>query len=295
MLASPAALAQSVSLGFAGGTVTTNSVNQSDCNSGKAYTVTWNAQGLGSGNVCNNMQIFVTNGGSCPDSPTTSSTDGGTSDSVIGTVSITELASGSGSLPANAFRDMPGLGGSCPDGIDISNTVCASVSYRAVGATSCTNLGASQTLTLRYDAKPPDPPSMNLLPQDSKIVVQLGNNGDSSVSYYRVEYAPAPAGDAGPNWVTVTPDLSATNTSQSITRLTNGVDYLVRARSLDEVLNISSYNTALSATPQASNGFWGEYKDAGGHELGGCTTADATVPSLVGVLVVLGTLAWRRR
>jgi len=294
VLASPAALAQTVSLGFAGGTLTTDTVNQADCNNNAAYRVTWSASGLGSSNVCNNLQIFVTNSTSCPETPTTSTTDGGTGDIILGTVGITDLAAGSGTLDSQQFRDMPALGGNCPDGVDVSNAVCASVNYRAVGATSCSPLNSSTTVTVRYDAKPPVPPTMSLVAQDSVIVVQLGDNGESSLSFYRVQYHAQLSGDAGFVWYSV-PDLAATKTSQSITGLTNDQPYVVRAFSLDEVGNLSAATDEQIAIPLASNGFWGEYKAAGGHELGGCNAADATVPSIVGALAVLATLLWRRR
>ena len=189
---------------------------------------------------------------------------------------------------------MPGLGGNCPDGQDITNAVCASLSYRATGSTSCdSNLTSSTTLTLHYDAKPPVPPGMNVLAQDSKIVVQLDPQGETLLRY-EIQYAEAPPNDGGPDWRQAT-NLEATKTSESITGLTNGVVYLVRAQSIDEVENPSGYTDPQSATPQASNGFWGEYKDAGGHELGGCNVADAAVPSVFGALGVLVALIRRRR
>ena len=295
VLSSPA-LAQQISLGFGGGgtSLTTIPFSQSDCNANNSYTVTWTATGLGSGNACGNTQISVTNSPSCPDTPTTGSTDGGTADIIIGTIDITTLATGSGNIPPQRLRDMPGLGGSCPDQIDITNSVCASLSYRATGSTSCdSNLTSSTTLNLRYDAKPPVPPGMNLLAQDSKIVVQLDPQGETLLRY-EIQYAEAPSNDAGPAWRQA-PNLEATKSSLSISGLTNGVEYLVQAQSIDEVSNPSGYNTPLSATPQASNGFWGEYKDAGGHELGGCSVADAAVPTVFGALAVLAALVRRRR
>jgi len=296
VLASPPAFAQTITLGFAGTSVTTDSINQGDCNNGNSVRVVWTVDSAVVGGACNNLQIFVTNSTSCPDTPTTGSTDGGTADQIIGTVSITDLTAGTGTLDAYRIADMPGLGGSCPDGIDISNAVCASINYRTFGVTTCSALTSSTSLTLRYDAKPPVPPTMSLVGQDSKIIVQLGNNGESSVSYFRVEYAPLlSATDAGPEWIRVTPDLSAKDNSQTITGLTNDQPYVVRAYSLDEVLNLSPPSAEQTATPLASNGFWAEYKSAGGHELGGCSAADATVPSIVGALVVIATLLWRRR
>jgi uncharacterized protein (TIGR03382 family) len=275
-------------------TVTTSTVNQGDCNAGVSYRVTWTASSLSSSNVCNNLQIFVTNSLSCPVIPATSTTDGGTADIVIGTVSSTDLATGSGLLDAKRFKDMPGLGGNCPDSVDISNSVCASVPLRTVANGDCNPLNSSTNLTLRYDAKPPVAPGMNLLPQDSKIVVQLDPNGESGLSVYEIQYQPDFGGDAGSSWISV-PDLLATKNTQTISGLTNGQSYVVRARSKDEVNNVSDYTPEQTATPAASNGFWGEYKAAGGHELGGCNATGATVPSVVAALAVLAALLRRRR
>jgi len=294
-LSSPA-LAQQVTLGFGGGGANLTSIpfNQGSCNSNNSYIVTWTSSGLSSGNACGNTQIFLTNSQSCPDTPNTTGADGGSQDLVIGTIDINTIATGSGTIPSQRMRDMPGLGGNCPDGQDITNAVCASLSYRATGSTSCdSNLTSSTTLTLHYDAKPPVPPGMNVLAQDSKIVVQLDPQGETLLRY-EIQYAEAPPNDGGPDWRQAT-NLEATKTSESITGLTNGVVYLVRAQSIDEVENPSGYTDPQSATPQASNGFWGEYKDAGGHELGGCNVADAAVPSVFGALGVLVALIRRRR
>jgi hypothetical protein len=296
VLSSPA-LAQSVSLGFSGGGSNLTSIpfNQGSCNGNDSYIVTWTSTGLGSGNACGNLQIFVTNSQSCPTgAPNTSGSDGGTADIVIGTVDINTLATGSGTLTSQRRRDMPGLGGNCPDGQDITNSICAYLQYRASGSTSCDGTITSSTnLTLRYDAKPPVLPGMTLLPQDSKIVVQLDPQGETLLRY-EIQYAEAPAGGAGPAWRQAA-NLEATKSSESITGLSNGLAYLVRAQSIDEVENPSGYTDPQTATPEASNGFWGEYKDAGGHELGGCNVADAAVPSVLGALGVLIALIRRRR
>jgi hypothetical protein len=298
VLSSPA-LAQSVSLGFSGGGSALTSIpfNQSSCNGNDSYVVTWTSQNLNSTNACGNLQIFVTNSSSCPNGPpATANVDGGalTPDIVIGTVDINTLSGGSGTLTSQRRRDIPGLGGNCPDGQDITNAICAYLQYRASGSTSCDGTITSSTnLTLRYDAKPPVVPGMTLLAQDSKIVVQLDPQGETLLRY-EIQYAEAPVGDAGPVWRQAA-NLEATKSSESITGLQNGLTYLVQAQSIDEVENPSGYNTPQSATPQASNGFWGEYKDAGGHELGGCNVADAAFPSVLGALGVLVALIRRRR
>ncbi|HET9155270.1 MAG TPA: MXAN_2561 family MXYO-CTERM-anchored protein [Myxococcaceae bacterium] len=298
VLSSPA-LAQSVSLSFngAGTNFTQLPFNQSSCNGNDGYVVTWTSQNLNSANACGNLQIFLTNSSSCPNGPpATANVDGGalTPDIVIGTVDINTLSGGSGTLTNQRRRDMPGLGGNCPDGQDITNAICAFLQYRASGSTNCDGTITSSTnLTLRYDAKPPVPPGMTLLAQDSKIVVELDPQGETLLRY-EIQYAQATDADAGPSWISAG-SLDATKSSMSITGLTNDVPYLVRAQSIDVVENASGFNTPQSATPEASNGFWGEYKAAGGHELGGCNVADAAVPSVFGALGVLVALIRRRR
>jgi hypothetical protein len=296
VLSSPAlAQTQSLSLGFGGGGSNFTSIpfNQSSCNANDSYVVTWSVSGV---SPCGNLQIFVTNNQSCPNGPpNTTGADGGTADIVIGSPSPSDLAAGSGSLPSVRRRDMPGLGGSCPDGEDVTNAICAYLQYNVGGVSGCDGtLTSSTTLTLRYDAKPPVPPGMTLIPQDAKIVIQLDPRSETLLRY-DIQFAEAPSDDAGTVVWRQAPSLEATKTSTSISGLTNGVEYLVQAQSVDEVSNLSGYNDPQPATPQASNGFWGEYKDAGGHELGGCSVADAAVPTVFGALGVLIALARRRR
>src|SRR4029453_2226441 len=237
----------------------------------------------------------VTSAQGCPPAgPNTLVTDGGTpADVILETVSTSGLQAGSGWIPSKRLRDRPALGGNCPDGQDITNAVCAFVRYRP-GSTNCDGTVSSSTsLARHYDDRPPVSPSLNLPGQDAKIVVQLGPAGET-LKLYETQYAEAPPGDAGPVW-RQGPNLEASKTSVSITGLTNGQEYLVQARSVDVVDNVSAYTSPLSATPEASNGFWGEYKDAGGHELGGCSATGAAVPSVVGALGVLVALMRRRR
>ena len=293
MLASPAALAQSLTLSFGGtGTaITARAFSQAQCINGSGVTVTWTVQNLGT--VCNNLQIFVTSGQSCPTTPNTSSSDGGVADVILGTFSATDLTAGTGNTDNFVIRNMPGLGGSCPDGVDVTNAVCGSLQYRPVGATDCTTLNSSSSLSLRYDAKQPVAPIISkLLPQDAKIVVTLDPNGESDITDYRVQYAPQLGGTLD---FTTIPDFSAQNNSVPITGLTNDQLYVVQAFQLDEVGNVSPASAPATATPLASNGFWAEYKDAGGHELGGCSSTGAAVPSAVGALAALAALLRRRR
>lgn len=295
LLASPAALAQTLTLSFtgSGSSITSRAFSQGDCNNNAGVVITWTVASLGT--VCNNLQVFITNSGSCPTTPNTSSTDGGIADVIIGTFSATDLAAGTGNTSNFVIRNMPALGGACPDGLDTTNAICGAVQYRPSGATDCTTLNSSSALSVRFDSKPPVAPIISsLLPQDSKIIVQLDPNGETDTSFYRVQYAPQLGNsDAGLNFISV-PDFSAQNNSVTIGSLTNNQLYVVQAFQLDEVGNVSPASAQASGTPLASNGFWAEYKDAGGHEQGGCNVADAAFPSVLGAIGVLVSL-WRRK
>lgn len=293
LLLGAAASAQSITLNFAGSNanVTTLAKGPAGCND--QVQVQWFTDGLNSGNACTSLQIWVTNSQSCSSQPGTASSDGGT-DLIIGTFSLATQAQGL----ANNFRvaDMPGVvaAGGCSVIADIQNAVCSSVDFRTAGiGGTCSTLSASN-LIVRYDTAPPASPTMSLLPQDSKIVVRLGNNNDNDVLNYLVQYAVDPASGASPTWTTL-PEIPATVTSKSIDGLINGTTYVVRAFSLDEVDNQSEPSPEQTAVPQASNGFWAEYKAAGGHDTGGCSSTGAAVPSVISALGVLVALLRRRR
>ncbi len=98
-----------------------------------------------------------------------------------------------------------------------------------------------------------------------------------------------------PSWTTPPRDPGDGDQPSRSTGLINGTTYVVRAFSLDEVDNQSAPSDEQTAIPQASNGFWAEYKAAGGHDTGGCSSAGAAVPSVLSALGVLVALLRRRR
>jgi len=294
LLASTVSHAQSITLNFSGSTLTLLQYGPNDCTN-PVPIVQFTASGLSSANVCGSLQLWVTNSAACADAPVTSSSDGGTADLVIGTFDLTTVSTGN----ANSFRvsDMPGVtsaSGGCGGSIDVKNAVCASVQFRSAGVGSTCNALTASNLTVRYDNIPPDPPSINLLAQDSQIVVQFSSNNDPDVVYYQVWHAPVPANDSPPSFV-FDGQVGSNSGSKPIMGLTNDQEYIVRAYSVDEVLNLSLTPAEATATPLASNGFWAEYKDAGGHEVGGCNATGAAVPSALSVLAVLVAMFRRRR
>jgi uncharacterized protein (TIGR03382 family) len=293
LLIGAAASAQSITLNFVGSNanITTLARGPAGCND--QVQVQWVTSGLNSGNACTSMDLWVTNSQTCGDHPSTGITDAGTgTDLSIGTFSLATQTQGL----ANSFRvsDIPGVAGNCAIIADIKNALCASVDFRTstVGG-DCSTLKAAN-LIVRYDTQPPNPPTLDLLPQDAKIVVRLGDNGDTDVLNFLVQYAVQPVGGASPSWISL-PEIPATVTSKAIDGLINGTTYVVQAFSLDEVDNVSPPSPQQTGTPQASNGFWGEYKAAGGADTGGCSASGAAMPSVLGALGVLVALLRRRR
>jgi hypothetical protein len=300
VLLATAASAQTINLNFAGSgsQITTLNRGQAGCND--QVQVVWTTTGLSSANACGSLQIWVTNSQTCADAPSSgTSADGGVgTDLSIGTFSLASQTQGT----ATTFRvsDIPGVagGGGCSAAIDVRNAICASVAFRNTIGGTCGTLQAGN-LIVRYDNVAPAPPSVGpLLAQDSRIIVPLGSGGDPDVVFYLVQYAinPTNPGDT-PNWTT-TPQIPATVTSYAINGLVNGTTYVVQAFSLDQVNNQSLASAQQTATPQATDGFWAQYKAAGGTETGGCSsTGSALSPALLalGALGVLGSLVRRRR
>jgi uncharacterized protein (TIGR03382 family) len=293
LLLGVAASAQSIALNFVGSPATVTSLARGPAGCNDQVRVQWTTTGLTSANACTSLDLWVTNSQSCGDHPANGTTDAGTgTDFSIGSFSLATQATGL----ANVFRvsDIPGVAGNCSIIADVTNAICASVDFRTstVGG-DCSTLKAAN-LTVRYDTQPPNAPTLDLLPQDSKIVVRLGNNGDNDVLNFLVQYAVQPASGASPTWISL-PEIPATVTSKSIDGLINGTTYVVQAFSLDEVDNVSQPSPEQSGTPEASNGFWAEYKAAGGADTGGCSASGAAMPSVLGALGVLVALLRRRR
>jgi len=83
--------------------------------------------------------------------------------------------------------------------------------------------------------------------------------------------------------------------SQTISGLLNGTPYEIQGFAFDEANNQSEASAPVIATPEHSSGFWEEYKNAGGHEIGGCSATGAAVPSVIGALAALAALLGGRR
>jgi hypothetical protein len=291
LLLGTAARAQTITLTFPGGSTATLNKGPGTCND--TVRVNWSTTGLSTAVQCGSgIQIWLTNSSSCGTSPGTSSTDGG-SDLVLDTQPLT-TTSGSESF---TLSQMPGLANlNCASAvIDVTNAVCASAQYRPTSVTDCTTSQAG-TLNVRYDTQPPVPPSLSLLPQDGRIIVNFSPNGSNTndILNYQAEYAVQPSDQSPPQYI-ATGQVSASSARIQINGLVNGTTYLIRGYALDEVDNRSSPSDPLTGTPEATDGFWARYKEAGGDDPGGCSMTGIGLPSAVFGLAVLAALVRRRR
>ena len=286
LLGTVAAAQQAINLSFPG-SQTNQAFNQSGCNN--QVRVNWMVTGVVT--TCQTFTIWVATGASCGDSPGTSATDGG-SDLVLDTPNLSTATSGTESF---FVSQMPGVAGhQCNEALDVKNAVCASLGVgNGTISGGCNIIRGTPLLTARYDTIPPDPPDLSVDPLDSKLAVHFAYNGAgaSDILEYAVEYRPDGT-DAG---FTRISGISVQDPSQTISGLLNGTPYEIQGFAFDEANNQSEASAPVIATPEHSSGFWEEYKNAGGHEIGGCSATGAAVPSVIGALAALAALLGGRR
>ena len=95
-------------------------------------------------------------------------------------------------------------------------------------------------------------------------------------------------------WLRDGPGLTSLGSRGSYTLegLRNGTTYQVAVRAVDDAGNVSATSNVLEATPQRVFDFWETYKNAGGAEDGGCSSAAG--PAALGLLLS-GLFVFRRR
>lgn len=294
LLLGTAARAQTITLTFTGSSTTATTLNKGPGSCNDTVRVNWATSGLSTAVQCGSgVQVWLTNSSSCGTSPGTSAADGG-SDVVIDTEPLT-TTTGTPSFTVNAMPGLVNVDCSAA-GIDVTNAICASAQYRPSSITDCTTAQAT-TLNVRYDTAPPDAPSLSLLGQDARIIVNFTPNGSntSDILNYQAEYAVQPSDTSAPQYIP-TGQVSAQSARIQIDGLVNGTTYLVRGYSFDEVSNRSSASDPpQTVTPEATDGFWARYKQAGGDDLGGCSATGIGLPSAIFGLAVLAALVRRRR
>jgi hypothetical protein len=155
-------------------------------------------------------------------------------------------------------------------GISKTQYICGSVGMQSVGVATCTKQSAG-SLQLIYDTEPPIAPT---------IVSQTGEDGAASISfsassdtsYVQLEMK-GPA-DADFNYVK---EVAASASLVRVENLVNGQPYQLRLRALDAAKNQSPPTDPVTVTPIKTSGFFGQYREQGGTEQGGCSAAGAAL------------------
>ena len=160
------------------------------------------------------------------------------------------------------------------------------VNYTPSGGTKVIN-AASGTLKIDLGV-PPTPSGVGVVPGDTALHVSwaAGSGGTGTATGYRVFWG-LHNGDLSSSH-----ELTGVGTlSYDIGGLQNGTEYDVQVVALTAGKNEGTRSDRASGVPVVVNDFWRQYKNAGGHEEGGCTSGAA---GLAAILVMLP-LALRRR
>lgn len=163
-----------------------------------------------------------------------------------------------------------------------STTVYLCIQWLSSGSTvSGWASGASLSLDLTSPANAPS----NVDPKggDGVLHVSCSGNDPDSTSFR----AKATLGGGIPHWS----DQGSSCSGLTISGLTNGETYSVVVYGLNDANNPSPPSSPVSGFPVPTDDFYDHYRNDGGREKGGCSTAGGAA----GLLSVLGLLAVRRR
>jgi hypothetical protein len=255
---------------------TTIRVPKEPCN--QTRTVSWRV--TTSSTICSDLEFWFVSGTSCPetrasDTPqlrlVTQSTLATTRESNF-TFEVQDLTTFKG---ANAVT--------CPaaDRED-EHRLCASLKLGTGFGDPCSTTSTQKANDFKvfYDAKPPEPPSIdNVAALDKALSVRVSAPDDTSEVRLLVERADGTGSR--------TLKQSVDQPLFSVENLENGVTYRLTATAVDAADNESAASEAKEGTPIPTRGFFDRYVEAGGQEAGGC---GAAAGSLTGgwVLAVLG-------
>lgn len=236
------------------------------------------------GTICDDMEIWFVSGTSCPDTRA--------SDTPLLTrvTEATLVNTRTGSFTFET-QDLPGFKGTnavaCPaEGREDEYRLCASLKLGSavVSTDVCSTTSAQKANEFKvfYDAKPPDPPSIdNVAELDKALSVRVSAADSDDTSQVKLLVTKADG--------TVVQELTqaAGQPLFRVENLENGVPYTLTATALDAVGNESAPSAEETGTPIFTRGFFDRYVEANGQEMGGC---GAAVGGLSGgwVLAVLG-------
>jgi hypothetical protein len=172
--------------------------------------------------------------------------------------------------------------------------------------------GTGDNLPLTFDLKGPPPPTdLGVLLGDTRLFPNwsLSSSASTDVQGYYIycEEAAGGSGCAGTTLVAgMRPPADANErgqtgisaTSGEASGLTNGVTYACGVAGFDKLFNVGNLSELVCATPEPVNGYFKQYRAAGGKGGGGyCTFARnaATPAAVLTPLAALALLVLRRR
>lgn len=215
---------------------------------------------------CNNMRVWATDG-SCGNEP-------GSKDVEYASVSpllLQQARQGSFSI---TIAELPGFaaGTTTPCGaaetLTKDHKICAAVPTAVSCGIQSTTVTTASPLRIIYDAQPPNAPVISdVASQDKALKVSFSVSSDTS------EVVPFTRALGETDFRRHKTVSLGSSRSISVDELLNGTTYDVKLRAIDSAGNESTDSELASGTPKRTIGFWGAYRDAGGTDTGGCSSA----------------------
>jgi len=282
VLAAPLTANAQLQLQF--GNATTTSFSPSEC--GNSFTLTWSLATTTT--ACSQLTLWLTSG-TCGDAPAT----GDYQVDAVDASSLTVQRTGTATF---ATSGLPGFSGPADGG-----TACGEVTTRTwrvcgyVELPGYTGFGTacgsnnqkvrSTSSTVTYDGLPPDAPTLGTVTsQDSALRASVTGIDSEAVE---VRIGARVAGSPGAYTLSDRVATAGDTVYATVTGLVNDTEYEVVAYAVDAADNTSAASAPLLATPRKTEGFFGQYRAAGGGERGGCASAPAAALPLAALLLAM--------
>ena len=284
-----APLTANAQLQLAFGNAATASFSSSDC--GNSFTLTWSLASTLT--ACSSLTAWVT-AGTCGDAPASGDYQLFSEDAATLFVQKTGTATFS-------TADLPGFsstgdgGTACGEASTKTWRICGYVElpgFTGFGTGCGTNNQKvrSTSTTLSYDGLPPDVPTLQAVAsQDAALRAAVTDIAGDAVE---VRIGARVAGSTGDFTLSDRVATAGDTVYVTLGGLTNDTEYEVVAYAVDAADNASAASAPVLGTPRKTEGFFGQYRAAGGGERGGCASAPAAALPLA---VLLLALSRRRR
>ena len=265
---------------------TSTSASFSPAGCGNSFSVAWTYAGTSA--VCSPLTVWVT-AGTCGDAPATGDYQVASEDAASLLVQRTGSTTFTTSdLPS--FDSTSDGGIACGDALTKTWRMCGYVEtpgFTGFG-TSCGSNNQkirSTSTTVSYDGLPPDAPTLvSVTSQDAALRAAVGDVAGDAVE---VRIGARVAGSTGEYRLSDRVATAGDTVYVTLDGLTNDTQYEVVAYAVDAADNASAASEPMLGTPHKTEGFFGQYRAAGGDERGGCASVPATALPLAAVLLAL--------